>query len=96
MHTFDLHNTRQVQRHTGNVPHRPQAHLLMRDLAHGKVLRATAPKVQATHRRCWQHGKGLCELDACLGMDVHEVPHGGLLSVVGLGRVAWGWTDALY
>lgn len=67
----------------------------MRDFAHGKVLRAAASKVQPAHGGSRQHGQRFSQLNASLGVDVHEFPHCVFLSVVWLGGVAGGGANAL-
>mmetsp|Transcript_23177 Transcript_23177/g.58437 ORF Transcript_23177/g.58437 Transcript_23177/m.58437 type:complete len:525 (-) Transcript_23177:2389-3963(-) len=69
--------------------------LILGDLADRKVLRALAAKVQATDSSGREHGHGLRQRHADLLLNLHQVPHGLLLSVVRLRRVARRRTDAL-
>jgi hypothetical protein len=41
------------------------------------------------------HGERFGELDAGLFLDLHHVPHGGLLGVIRLRRITWSWSDTL-
>eukprot|EP00053_Salpingoeca_punica_P018065 m.175524 g.175524 ORF g.175524 m.175524 type:complete len:1311 (+) comp17350_c0_seq2:4566-8498(+) len=67
--------------------------LVLGDLADSKVLRLLRGKVQAADAGGRVHGEGLGQLDAGL-VDVHQRPHGQLLRVVGLRRVAGRRADA--
>ena len=58
--------------------------LVLADLLHGEVMSVGVRKVETTDRASWSHGKRLSKLDSRLLSNLHEVPHGGLLSVIGL------------
>ena len=69
--------------------------LILANLLHGEVVSVRICKVEAADGASWSHSKRLGELDSCLLSDLHEVPHGGLLSVIRLRGVARSWSDAL-
>ena len=50
-------------------------------------------EVEAGYTGGGQHGEALGQLDAGLGLDLQQPPHGLLFRVVGLDRVAGGGTD---
>ena len=69
--------------------------LILADLLHGEVMSVRVCKVETADRAGWSHSKRLGELDSRLLSNLHEVPHSGLLSVIGLCWVARSWSDAL-
>ena len=52
-------------------------------------------EIKTANRRGWVHSEGFGELDAGLLLDLHHVPHGGLLGVIRLRRIARSWSDTL-
>ena len=69
--------------------------LVLADLLHGEVMSVRVCKVETTDRASWCHSKRLSELDSRLLSNLHEIPHGGFLSVIGLCWVARSRSDAL-
>ena len=65
-------------------------HLVLRDLAHCEILTALPGEVQPAHSSCGLHSEALRQADACLRLDVHQLPHGLLFQVVWLRGVARG------
>jgi hypothetical protein len=72
-----------------------KTNLVLGDLADGKVRGLLVAKVETRDGSSWHHGKRLGEGDAGIGLDVHQVPHGDLLSVVWLAGVTWSWADTV-
>ena len=70
-------------------------HLIAANLLHSEVVGVRVCKVEATDRASRSHSKRLSKLNTRLLLNLHELPHRGLLSVVGLSWVARSWSDAL-
>mmetsp|Transcript_40494 Transcript_40494/g.67843 ORF Transcript_40494/g.67843 Transcript_40494/m.67843 type:complete len:232 (+) Transcript_40494:195-890(+) len=70
-------------------------HLVVGDFTNGEVLATLSAEHHRRDGRRREHGKALRELHPDLLLDVHEVPHSALLSVVWLRGVARRWADAL-
>ena len=70
--------------------------LVAADLADGEIGRLWMCKVQGTDRGTRPHCKRLSQFHPGAGLNVHQLPHGGLLSVVRLARIAGRWSNALH
>src|SRR5258705_1791179 len=65
------------------------------DLADAEVLGLRVPEIPAADGRRWQHREALGQGDARVGFRPEQVEQRALLGVVGAGRVARRWPDAL-